>query len=78
MRFLLDTNVLSELVKRSPDAEVVRWVGSQSPLDLAVSVLTIGELVKGIESMTPGRRRTELERFPASTACCSPPHRSIT
>ena len=49
MRYLLDTNVLSELVKRRPDTQVKKWVEAQSPLDLAISVLSLGEIRKGIE-----------------------------
>lgn len=60
MRFLLDTNVLSELVKRAPDPRVVAWINSQSSPDLMVSVLTLGELVKGVQSLSPGPRRDAL------------------
>jgi predicted nucleic acid-binding protein len=60
MRFLLDTNVLSELVRPKPHTGVVRWIQAQSPLDLGISVLTLGELTKGIELLRPGKRRSEL------------------
>jgi predicted nucleic acid-binding protein len=60
MRYLLDTNVLSELVKPTPSVKVTRWVATQSSIDLAISVLTIGELVKGVERMAASTRRTEL------------------
>lgn len=63
MRVLLDTNVLSELVKRTPDPRVVAWMDSQSSLDLMVSVLTIGELVKGVRAMPVGLRRDALETW---------------
>lgn len=63
MRFLLDTNVLSELVKRTPDPRVVAWMDSQSSLDLMVSVLTLGELVKGVRSMPVSSRRDALEHW---------------
>jgi predicted nucleic acid-binding protein len=46
--FLLDTNVLSELRKRSPDAGVVAWFGSVDSRQLYLSVLTIGEIRQGI------------------------------
>lgn len=65
MRYLLDTNVLSELVRPEPDARVMAWVEAQSPLDLAVSVLTLGELTKGVGLMAVGRRRAALERWVA-------------
>lgn len=66
MRYLLDTNVVSELVKRAPHPSVVRWIGEQSALDLAISVLTVGELTKGIGAMAPGHRRTELDAWVAT------------
>lgn len=63
MRYLLDTNVISEPFKRSPDPKVVRWLGEQSPLDLCVSVLTLGELTMGFELAPAGNRRDELQRW---------------
>lgn len=63
MRYLLDTNVLSELIKRPPDAKVVAWVGAQSAVDLFASVLTIGEITKGIMLMARGRRSDELRAW---------------
>jgi predicted nucleic acid-binding protein len=63
MRFLLDTNVLSEPLKRSPDARVARWWVAQSALDLCVSVLSIGELTMGFELLADGARRRELEQW---------------
>ncbi|HET7552719.1 MAG TPA: type II toxin-antitoxin system VapC family toxin [Gemmatimonadaceae bacterium] len=63
MRYLLDTNVISEPFKRSPDRTVVRWLAEQSPLDLSISVLTIGELTMGFELVPDGKRRDELQRW---------------
>lgn len=61
MRYLLDTNILSELVKPNPAHRVVTWVSSHPTLDYFVSVLTIGEIVRGTQSMVEGKRRTDLE-----------------
>ena len=63
MRFLLDTNVISEPFKRSPEARVVQWLAEQSPLDLCISVLTLGELTMGFEQVPAGERRDELQRW---------------
>ena len=63
MRFLLDTNIISELVRPAPDARVVAWVRAQSTLDLALSVLTLGELEKGIRTLSDGARRERLARW---------------
>jgi len=61
--FLLDTNVLSELIKAEPDGNVVRWVEETEETILFLSVLTLGEVRSGIERMNPGRRRGQLESW---------------
>jgi len=63
MSYLLDTNVLSELVKPVPAASVVAWTGGQSPLDLSISVLTLGEIESRIALMPHGARRTLLTNW---------------
>ena len=60
MKFLLDTNVLSEPAKRAPDGKVVAWLEAQSPLDMSISVVTLGELTKGAELLAESKRRSEL------------------
>ena len=47
--FLLDTNVVSELMKRRPSRRVARWVDATSEELLYLSVITIGEVRKGID-----------------------------
>ena len=66
MRFLLDTNVISEPLKASPDERVLRWLQGHPAADYAVSVLTLGELQKGVSMMAAGRRRVALERWLAN------------
>ncbi len=64
MQYLLDTNVLSELVKPKPSAKVVRWIAKRSTVDLSISCLTIGEVLSGIRLLPPGgARRLELEAW---------------
>ncbi|MGH7717767.1 MAG: type II toxin-antitoxin system VapC family toxin [Gemmatimonadaceae bacterium] len=63
MRSLLDTNVLSEIVKPVPNLGVVRWVSEQPPLDFFISTITIGEIAKGIHAMPAGRRRDALDTW---------------
>jgi predicted nucleic acid-binding protein len=46
--FLLDTNVISETRRRQPDPHVMSWLGGIDPDDAHVSVLTFGEIAKGI------------------------------
>ena len=60
MKYLLDTCVLSELVKKKPDQRVVEWISGIEESKLFVSVLTIGEIHKGIEKMPESRRRKML------------------
>jgi len=57
--YLVDTNVFSELAKSSPDARVVEWLRHHEQ-DLYVSAVTIGELRRGIEGLSQGKRKTAL------------------
>ena len=60
MRFLLDTNILSELRRPRPESRVVRFVESK-PLDLLfVSIVTFAEIRFGIEAVADAARRAEL------------------
>ena len=59
--FLLDTDALSELEKPRPDPGLLAWLESVDWLDLHLSVITIGELWKGIAALPPGRKRRALE-----------------
>ena len=60
MSYLLDTNVLSELRRTTPDAGVVEWFSRRPASTLFLSVLTLGELRKGIEAVTDAERRMAL------------------
>lgn len=60
MSYLLDTNVLSELRRKAPDPHVVEWVAARPPSSLYLSVLTLGELRKGIDGVPDRKRRTAL------------------
>jgi predicted nucleic acid-binding protein len=66
LRFLIDTNVLSEGARPAPDERVAHWLRAQPPLDLAISVLTLGEVQRGIELLPSGRRRSALESWLAT------------
>lgn len=61
--FLLDTNVVSELIRAEPHAGVIGWVGRQRPADLFLSVVTLGELVRGVVRLPAGQRRHRLEAW---------------
>lgn len=61
--YLLDTNVLSEGIKSRPDAKVKAWVEATDEQLFHISVLTLGEIRKGIESLPPSSRRAALESW---------------
>ena len=63
LRYLLDTNVLSELNRARPDPHVTRWVEQLAPGDAALSTMTFGEIQKGIVQLQPGSKRTFLARW---------------
>lgn len=60
MSYLLDTNVLSELRRKRPDAQVVQWVESRPGSVLYLSVLSVGEIRRGMEALAASRRRVAL------------------
>ena len=60
MSYLVDTNVLSELRRKQPDAGVVAWMQQRPRQSLYLSVLTLGEIRKGIEQLQDTRRRQSL------------------
>ena len=60
MRYLLDTCLLSELVKTTPELSVTDWVGQRKPMDLFVSALTMGELHRGVAKLGVSKRQIEL------------------
>mgnify|MGYP001615212956 CR=1 FL=1 len=60
MSYLIDTNVLSELRRKSPDPGVIAWFSQRPATTLHLSVLTLGEIRKGIEGVDDERRRQSL------------------
>jgi tRNA(fMet)-specific endonuclease VapC len=63
MRYLLDTNVISELVAKQPNTHVVDWLDQLDPDSLYLSVITIGELRKGIEKLPNSQRKDKLRTW---------------
>ena len=62
--FLLDTNVLSEFSRTGrPNEGGTNWLKSADQEDLFVSVLTVAEILRGIELLSAGKRRTHLEQW---------------
>ncbi len=60
MSFLLDTCTVSELTRPRPDRGLLAWFDAQDTTALHLSVLTVGEIEKGIAALRPGRRRSAL------------------
>jgi toxin FitB len=58
--FLLDTNIISELIKPKPEANVTEWVDNTDESLLHLSVLTLGEIRRGIAALPQSRRRATL------------------
>jgi len=61
--FLLDTNCISELIRPKPEPRVLKWVDMTNESLLYLSVLTIGEIRKGVAAIPQGKRRTQLETW---------------
>jgi tRNA(fMet)-specific endonuclease VapC len=57
MNYMLDTNVISELISKQPNKKVVEWLDRLDPNMIYLSVITIGEIRKGIEKLAPSKRR---------------------
>lgn len=60
MSYLIDTNVLSELRRKTPNPGVVSWFAQRPAVTLHLSVLTLGEIRKGIEGLSDADRKMAL------------------
>jgi toxin FitB len=58
---VLDTNVISEVIKPDPSAEVTDWLARERPSNIFTTAITQAELLYGVELMPRGRRRSALE-----------------
>ena len=61
--YLLDTNCISELVRLKPEPSVIAWMQVAEEALLYLSVLTLGEIRKGLAGLPQGKRRTHLETW---------------
>ncbi|MDQ2995042.1 MAG: type II toxin-antitoxin system VapC family toxin [Pseudomonadota bacterium] len=59
---LIDTNIISEMMKPAPDAKVITWIDQQDIMHLYISTITIAELAYGINALPAGNRRNYLEK----------------
>jgi predicted nucleic acid-binding protein len=67
--YLVDTNVFSEAVKPKPDARIVAWLNKHES-EIYVSTITIGEIRRGIERLSEGKRRNRLRAWLISICDC--------
>ncbi|MGI8503728.1 MAG: type II toxin-antitoxin system VapC family toxin [Hassallia sp.] len=63
MSYLLDTCVISELVAKQPNLKVVEWIDALDFNNVYLTVLTIGEIYKGIEKLSDSKRKTALHNW---------------
>jgi len=63
MSYLLDTNVVLETIRRRQEKMVIAWLAQIPAEALFVSVLTLGEIRKGVEKLTDGKRREKLRTW---------------
>lgn len=63
MNYLLDTCVISELVKAAPDENVINWISQVPSERLFLSVITIGEIRKGITKLPNSKKKHQLTNW---------------
>jgi predicted nucleic acid-binding protein len=61
--YLLDTNIISELIRPEPNPQVLQWLAEQKETSLFLSVLTLTEIRQGVNRLPQGQRRTQLTRW---------------
>jgi predicted nucleic acid-binding protein len=62
-RYLLDTNIISNIIKPTPSPSLLVWMAEQIDEDLFVSALTIAEIRRGVLEKPAGRKRDQLEAW---------------
>ena len=63
MRYLLDTNILSDIAKPAPSPSLLAWMGEQIDEDLFIASLTVAEIRRGVLEKPAGKRRDALEAW---------------
>jgi toxin FitB len=62
-RYLLDTNVISNVTRPTPSKALLAWMGEQADEDLFIASLTVAELRRGIPEKPAGRKHAELDAW---------------
>ncbi len=60
MKYLLDTNIISEIVRPQPNKNIQKWLDDVPSESLFISVLTLGEIRRGIEMLKDSKRKNHL------------------
>ena len=63
IRYLLDTNILSNITKPVPSESLVAWMAQQADENLFISTLTVAEIWRGVLEGPAGKKRQQLERW---------------
>jgi toxin FitB len=63
MRYLLDTNIISNVTQPAPSDALLAWMAEQSDDDLYIASLTVAEILRGVLEKPAGKRRRELEAW---------------
>jgi predicted nucleic acid-binding protein len=63
MRYLLDTNILSNVTKPKPSEALLAWMGDQVDTDLFIASLTVAEIRRGVLEKPAGKRRDQVESW---------------
>jgi toxin FitB len=63
MSYLLDTNIISELVKKTPTESVLKWVDTIDNEKLYISVITLGEIRKGVAGINNSERQKKISHW---------------
>ncbi|MER8705098.1 type II toxin-antitoxin system VapC family toxin [Mesorhizobium sp. M1088] len=63
MRYLLDTNIISNITKPTPSEPLLAWMADQMDDDLFIASLTVAEIRRGVLEKPSGKRRDELEKW---------------
>ena len=62
-RYLLDTNIISNVIKPAPSQALLAWLGAQKDDDLFIASLTVAEIQRGILEKPAGRKRSALDAW---------------
>ena len=62
-RYLLDTNIISNVTKPDPSTALLAWMAEQTDNDLFISALTVAEIRRGLLEKPAGKKRTLLEAW---------------